>query len=164
MESVAAVIATGRNFRGSRWIAAAAAIALVLSLAAMAAGCGTSESPSEVAEQAISAIAAKDCDRILELTATERIEAVYEGDREKALEDCREGMAQTGDIEGVGDITFEITVFEVLEEQVDGSNATVKYRAVIKTTAEGKDEEQTDEDEIHLTKEGSTWKVASLGA
>lgn len=165
MEGIATMMATART-RGltGRIVTAAVALLIILPLLLAAAGCGAGESPSEVAEQALRAIAAKDCDRILDLTATDKIDQVYEGDRDKALEDCRASMDQTNNIEGVGDVSFEITEFEVLEEQIDGDNATVKYRAVVRTTAEGIDEEQTDEDQIELTKEGSSWKVAGLGA
>ncbi len=125
------------------------AIILALALPVLAFGCG-GDDPGATVEEFVRASAALDCDTLVSLMSDESVKLFGE-DRDKAVEGCKQNMSTFQGEES----KIEITSFEVLEESVDGDSAKVKFKVSAKIAGE----EQTDEDEVNLVKEGGEWKI-----
>lgn len=116
-----------------------------------AAGCGSDEnSPSAAVEQFIYAQADKDCDRLVSLLDTSSKDTLSKaiGPQGDPVAGCQQTMsAQTQEI--------EITDFNVIEENINGDTATVKF------SIEGSVNGQTmnEEDTANMIKENGEWKV-----
>jgi ketosteroid isomerase-like protein len=143
----------GETMKGKTIIAVAASLLLLLLGLAMT-GCGD-EGPSRAAEDFVRASAELDCENLVGLLANDSIQLFGE-DRDKAVEACNQ------ELEAMGDQApkLELTSFEITEENVDGDTADVKFKASAKI--EGQEEEQTEEDTVHLVKEDGQWKVSVM--
>jgi hypothetical protein len=123
---------------------------VVLSVLLLVIGCGSSSSPSTVAEDFVRAVADQDCSRIVPLLSDES-KALFEQEGQDAEAGCEAAIG--GDTVGQ-DIV--INNLEITNETEDGDSAQVD----IKMSYSVGDEEQTTEDNVKLVKQNGDWKVA----
>jgi hypothetical protein len=131
-------------------VACALALILTAPLAIFAAGCGDGDGPATALEDFTYAQAAKDCDRLVPLLDAQSKEILGKaiGPNGDPVEGCRQTMeAQTQ--------TIEITDFNIIEENIDGDSATVKFS--INGTVDG--QETSEENTVDLVRENGEWKV-----
>jgi hypothetical protein len=121
----------------------------------LTAGCGDSNGPASVAEEFVYAQADKDCDKLVSLLDSSSKDTLSkaQGPQGDPAEGCRQTMeAQTQAI--------EITDFKVIEENINGDTATVKFS--ISGNVDG--QSMSEEDTANMVKENGEWKVSLFAA
>jgi len=122
--------------------------ALIVSLLALLAGCGSS-GPSSAVESFIKAAQDKDCNKMVDLMDLQAVEEQGATNvREELVASCQQEANSSG----------EIVSYKIVEEKIEGDKAEVK----IEVTTKENGEEKTDNDTLTVFQRDGEWKVSFM--
>lgn len=130
--------------RKKGWLQLLAVLALAAFMALFAAGCGD-DSPGDVVKEALEKTSDRDFDEVYDMFAKDSSMRKYNS-KEEYVENAKKNMPEGASISDI----------EILEEKIDGDNATVRFKATFKAPDEPDD---TDEETAKLVKEDGEWKI-----